>query len=158
MKTTVTLLMFLVLLLPNTPAQEDTQLFLPEGAVARFGKGFMQAIQYSPDGARFAVDSTTGIWLYDTTTYRAVALLASHTAWLWSIGFSPDSTTVAGGSRDHTVRLWDAETGESKRILTGHTETVDDVAFSSDGKLLASGSWDGSVLLWKVTDYGELDK
>ena len=60
MKITVTLLMFLVLLLPNAFVQESTQLNLPEGAVARLGKGLIEAIQYSPDGARLAVVSSIG--------------------------------------------------------------------------------------------------
>ena len=79
MKIAATLLMLLVLFLPNTPAQEYTQWKLPEGAIARFGKGRFPEILYSPDGTRLVVGSTIGIWLYDTTTYREVALLTSHT-------------------------------------------------------------------------------
>ena len=79
MKITATLLMLLVLFLPNTYPQEYTQWNLPEGAVARFGKGSVQEILYSPDGSRLAVQSSIGIWLYDTETYREVALLAGHT-------------------------------------------------------------------------------
>ena len=39
MKITATLLMFLVLFLPNTYPEDYTRLNLPEGAVARLGKG-----------------------------------------------------------------------------------------------------------------------
>ena len=75
MKMTATVLMLLVLFLPNTYPQDYTQMNLPEGAVARLGKGSIKAIQYSPDGARLAVHSSIGIWLYDTMTYREICLL-----------------------------------------------------------------------------------
>ena len=154
MKTTMTLLTLLVLFLPNTYPQEYTQLNLPEGAVACFGKGGLAGIQYSPDGTRLAVASTIGIWLYDTTTHREVALLTGHQRWVTSVAFSPDSSVIAsgGGFLDQTVRLWDVKTGEQKQVFTGHTDMVADVAFSPDGKVLASASWDGTMLLWKVTD------
>ena len=45
----------------------------------RLGKGEIHEIQYSPDGTRLAVASRIGIWLYDTTTYQAVALLTGDT-------------------------------------------------------------------------------
>ena len=75
MKITVTLLTLFVLFLPTTPAQEYAQWHLPKGAIARLGKGSLNEIQYSPDGARLAVATSIGIWLYDTTTNREVALL-----------------------------------------------------------------------------------
>ena len=74
MKITTTLLTLLVLFSLITPAQESTQLNLPEGAVARLGKGSLNEIQYSPDGARLAVAGSVGIWIYDTTTHQEVAL------------------------------------------------------------------------------------
>ena len=144
MKTTMTLLTLLVLFLPNTYPQEYTQLSLPEGAVARFGKGGLAGIQYSPDGTRLAVASTIGIWLYDTTTHREVALLTGHTDTVFNVAFSPDGKTLASGSRDGTVRVWDTVTGEHKRTLTGHQRWVTSVAFSPDGKVLASGG--GSLI------------
>ena len=153
MKITATLLMFLVLFLPNTFAQDYTQMNLPKGAVARFGKGFVKGVRYSPDGTRLAVRSSIGIWLYDTTTHRAVALLAGHAFWIESVVFSPDGKTLVGGGYDNAVWLWDVGTGEHRRTLTGHTDpTLTDVVFSPDGKTLASGSWDKTVLLWKVAD------
>ena len=155
MKITMTLLAFLALLSPNAPAQEYIQWALPEGAITRLGKGGAEEILYSPDGAQLAVVSTIGIWLYDTTSYQAVALLDADTSMGASGVFSPDSKTLAGWSRDRTVQLWDTETGEPKDTLIGNTEGVDSVAFSPDGKTLAGWTWERSVRLWD-TETGEL--
>ncbi len=101
MKIAATLLMLLVLFLPNTPAQEYTQWKLPEGAIARFGKGIVSGVLYSPDGTRLVVGSSIGIYLYDTTTYREVAPLNERMEEFNRVAFSPDGATLAAASWKH---------------------------------------------------------
>ncbi len=112
----------------RTFAQDSSQFGLPEGAIARFGKGKLNQIQYSPDGKRLAVAGSIGIWLYDTATYKKITLLTGHLADVNRIAFSPDGKTLASGSRDKTVRLWDVKTGEHKQILTGHVYGIYSIA------------------------------
>ena len=134
------LLMLLVLFLPNTyPEDYYTQMNLPEGAIARIGKGGIDEILYSPDGTRLAVRSWIGVWLYDTTTNREVALFPGATSWSHGVAFSPDGETLTSWGTDKLVYLWNAKTGEPKGTLTGHTKMVLSVVFSPDGKTLASG-------------------
>ena len=45
-----------------------TQWELPEKAKARLGKGWINAIQFSPDGTQLAVGGGIGVWLYDVRT------------------------------------------------------------------------------------------
>lgn len=56
----------------DAPAQDYTRWNLPEGAVARLGKGRIgdgdRALAFSPDGGRLAVAASTGIWVYDART------------------------------------------------------------------------------------------
>ncbi len=125
-----------------------TQLSLPEGAKARLGKGRLNEIAYSPDGALLAVVSSVGIWLYNTETLQELALLTGHTGDVASVSFSPNGSTLASGSWDETVRLWDVATGSLKTELTGHTDEVASVSFSPDGLTLASGGSYGAILLW----------
>ena len=68
----LTLFVFLNTCLPLCFAQQSTSLNLPGGAKARLGKGWMNELKYSPDGARLAVATSVGIWLYDTQTFQEV--------------------------------------------------------------------------------------
>ena len=138
----------------NTPAQDSPQWHLPDGATARFGKGTIHQITYSPDSTKMAVATSIGIWIYDTETGDELNLLSGHTEAVDSVAFHPDGNNMlASGSRDDTVRLWDVETGIEIRSLTAHKGSVYSVAFSHDGTTLASGSYDRTVRLWD-TDTG----
>ena len=131
-------------------AQDYTKWGLPDGAIARFGKGSIHEITYSPDNSLLAVASSIGIWLYDADTLQEHALLTGHTDRVYSVAFSPDGKTIASGSQDNTIRLWNAETGEHNQTLNGHTNQVSSVAFSPDGKTIASGSWDRTIRIWNA--------
>ena len=142
MKTTVTSIILLALLSVNSVAQEYMHWGLPEGAKMRIGRGAMKDLAYSPDGARLAIASSVGVWLYDTATLKEVDLLAEHTGEVLSVAYSPDSSLLASGSKDRTMRLWDTKTGEQKHPPLWHGPDVVNVEFSPDGTALASSSGD----------------
>ena len=135
---------------PTPPIGSDYQTWhLPEGAIARLGKGRIQEVAFSPDGSLLAVASRIGIWLYDAATSRELALLLGHTSEVNSVSFSPDGSTLASGSWDNTVKLWDVATRRNIATLEGHRNNVYSVSFSPDGSTLASGSH-REVKLWDV--------
>lgn len=136
----LSLTIYSIVYIPTTFAMDTIITGLPEGAIARFGKGTISQIQYSPDGKHLAVASSIGIRLYVTAIYSETALLTGHTGRVNCITFTLDGKTLASGSSDKTVRLWDVMTAESKQILTGHLHGIYSVAFSPDGKTIAGGS------------------
>jgi len=74
-------------------------------ALARWGKGTVEEVVYSPDGRLLAVASSVGIVLYDAEGLAEVRFIEGD-APVRSVAFSPDGGTLASGSRDNTVRLW----------------------------------------------------
>ena len=117
--------------------------------LARWGKGIINRVVFSPDGSLLAVASSIGIYLYDAGNLAEGRFIETND-WVSSVAFSPDGEVLASGSWDGTVRLWRVSDGAPLRTLEGHTSEVTSVAFSPDGEVLASGSWDGTVRLWGV--------
>ena len=133
----------LLFFLPHTTSADTVKLPLPEGAIARFGRGIIYSITYSLNGNLVAAGSSVGIYLYDAHTNQELAFFPNHSSVL-SISFSPDGKILA--SAGGGLRLWDIDTGKEKAILTElFTQAV---SFSPDGKTLASGG--KGLCLWDV--------
>jgi WD40 repeat protein len=75
-----------------------------------------------------------------------------HSAAITAVTFSSDSTLVASGGMDHTIKIWDSKTGVQVRTLAGHARNVNSIAFSPNGRLLVSGSDDipTPIRVWEV--------
>ena len=153
------ILLISILLLISLPflshsfAQDYTQMGLPEGAIARFGKGYINDIAYAPDGTKLAVATSIGVWLYDASTDTELNLLSEDPDYVQAIAFSPDSRTLASGgySSNDVIRLWDTGTGKRRGTLDAYEEILA-LAFSPDGTMLASsgGGPDYPIQLWSL--------
>ena len=170
MKTTHLSLIILFLIfspiLPNAIAQDYTTWSLPDGAMARLGKGEITGnIAFSPDGNRLAVASSIGIWIYDVRPgkEKELELLTGHTGEVTFITFSPDGKTLASAIGHEAemipphigveidIKLWNIDTGEVTATFRGHAKDITSLAFSSDGKTLVSSGKDRKVLLWDIS-------
>ena len=142
------LLLTFALFLSNAFAQDYSQWDLPEGAIARIGKGTITDIAYSPDGSQLAVASLIGIWIYDARTGEELDLLTKHSS-IYSVAYSPDGTTLAtaGGTE---VYLWDTDTRKYKTTLIAATKdmffTISSIAYSPDGTTLATAGGTAAYL------------
>ncbi|MEV0061543.1 TIR domain-containing protein [Nocardia sp. NPDC050718] len=130
----------------------------------------VSSVGWSPDGrliasgssgsakaAELAPDLGAALLLWDADSGRLIGdPLVGHEGQITSVAFSPDSTELASGATDTTIRLWNTDTGSSAETLTGHTGWVLGVAFARDGRQLASTSWDGTMRVWNVDRAGSL--
>ena len=117
--------------------KDYSQWVLPEQAKARFGKGGINAIQFSPDGTQLAVGSNIGIWLYDVETGEEMSLFKGACRVL---AFSPDGRFLANGGEHSdvgTVQVWEIATGR-ELLFSDVYYTASALRFSSDGKTLVS--------------------
>ena len=130
-------------------AKDYSQWHLPRAAKARFGKGGVNVIQFSPDGTQLAVGSNIGIWLYDVETGEEKSLFKGACRFL---AFSPDGRFLANGGEYETdaprVQLWEIVPGREV-LLPEVYDTALVLRFTSDGKTLVSvgGSGDAIVSL-----------
>ncbi len=126
----------------------------------------VQTLAFSPDGRTLAsgsLDGTVKMWdvgtglapVHNPTGGRAHGT-GPHGTLLWTglqkvpilLAFSPDSSLLASGGLDATVRLWDPQSGKNLQTLE-HPSGVFAVTWSPDGCLLASGCFDGVTRLWE---------
>lgn len=130
---------------------------LPNGAIARLGKGSLNGGQHgldiSKDGRYLAIATETGVWVQEIASGRVTALLPAPNA--SSVSFSPNGTTLASTGWSE-IELWNIESGRRIGILDREPLYFPTAVFSPDGATLASGQNDGSVLLWDVSSRKEI--
>ncbi|KAF3392420.1 hypothetical protein F1880_008934 [Penicillium rolfsii] len=85
---------------------------------------------------------------WDAHTGACLRTLEGHDDFVTSMVFSHDSSRVASGSDDKTIRIWDVHTGACLMMLEGHDNRITSVVFSHDSSRIASGSYDKTIKIW----------
>lgn len=120
--------------------------FLPEGALARLGRGSVYDIAFTPDDSYLAVTSHFGLWWYDVSTRAVLTLWGAETA-QYPVAISNCDTWVATGRRGyaHQIGIWDVSSGTCLATLPrAEKERIGALVFSPDSKCLAvCGSYRG---------------
>ncbi len=98
--------------IPEPTQFEDTDVTtweLPEGAIARLGRGQIGRMAFSPDGTHLAVPTRIGCWLYDLDTMTHRALWGTERGMVATISFSDDAQWVATSDWDGVVKIWNTQ-------------------------------------------------
>ena len=104
-------ILILTILISTCFAQDNIQVGLPDGAIARLGKGGINVMQFSPDGMRLAVGTTIGVWIYDVEHGTERVLPLDAPKYITNLAFSSDGEMLAfyGGFKDG-IHLWKLDT------------------------------------------------
>ena len=144
-------------LLLTSSAQDNTKIGLPEGAIARLGKGGINLMRFSPDGTRLIVGTDVGVWVYDVPDGKETLLFTEHIGQVNALAFSTDGKILAsGGFNNPVIQLWELDTGNKLSTLTlteKYAEKYDSIAalaFAKDNKILISLGDIGKITHWDV--------
>ncbi len=97
---------------PHSVEGEDvTTWALPEGAIARLGRGSVRDMAFSPDGQCFAVGTSIGLWLYELPVLSPIALWNTESGMTDDVTFSPDSRRIVMCTFAGNVIVWDIQSG-----------------------------------------------
>ena len=130
---------FAAVILSNSFAQDNTKAGLPEGAIARLGKGGINLMRFSPDGTRLVVGTDVGGWVYDVPDGNETALFTGHTGQVNAIAFSSDGKTFAsGGFVNPVIQVWDVETKSKLSTVPLTREPYSLPALTFYGEILIS--------------------
>ncbi|MDE0635287.1 MAG: sigma-70 family RNA polymerase sigma factor [Candidatus Poribacteria bacterium] len=122
--------------------EDYTKWELPKEAKARFGKGGINVLRFSPDGRQLAVGSSIGTWLYDVKTGKELSMFPGKCKF---ITFSPDGRFLANIVTGKVTQLWEVATGQ-KVLFNDSLPKASVLRFSEDGKTLYALSAEGDSI------------
>jgi WD40 repeat protein len=121
---------------------------LPEGAIARFGKGDIGDVKLSPDGTYFAVGTGMGLWWYDVSSMSPISLWETKRGLVNSIDFSHDGKWIIIYTSGGIIKMLDIRSGECIAQIEGQ-DAFAGLTCSSNGRWIAIAASNGVV---KVLD------
>ena len=141
-------------LIPSSSNVEYIRWQLPEGAKVRLGKGSINDIKFSPDGTRFAVATTIGVWMYDAQTGKEISLFKGDRQDIKGVAFSKDGRFLVSANSAGGIPRWNATTGELHSIFVNEKIKLSTpVIFSEDGvKLISVSRRHKKIHVWNLDD------
>jgi ribosome assembly protein 4 len=116
---------------------------------------------WSPNGDYFLSADRSGeirVWDPVTGQPRGRGILTGHSKYVTSLSFepyhvNPESSRVASGSKDSTIKIWNILTGQCERTISGHTDSIESVKWGGSG-LLYTASRDRTIKVWAIDGAG----
>ena len=118
---------------------------LPEGAIARLGRGCSPDFAFSPDGQSLAIGNTLGLWVYDLETLSPIALWETERGLIVNVAFSPNGKWIAIYNLDNIIKVLDIRKGTClSQVETNGT--VYGLTFSDDNRYLAASYGSSAIV------------
>lgn len=124
---------------------------LPDGAIARLGKGVIRDIAISSEKRIFAVATHIGAWVYELNTMQPIALLNTDRGLVNTVAISDDGRWLATHNWDGIINVHETHTRQCVAKIKGWYKSTSRLAFSPDNKYIAaSGNRYGDVYVWST--------
>ncbi len=124
---------------------------LPEGAIARLGRGSAGDVAFSPDGQYFAVTSSIGLWLYELPTLPPIALWDTERGMTKGVSFSPDGSQIVTYTFAENVKIWDVQRGVCATEIEDPNKPqifpISNLVYSEDGQHIAAINRDSKIYI-----------
>ena len=131
---------------------EGTTWALPEGAIARLGKGIRLSsggpkLALPPGGGYFGVQTCIGLWWYEMASKPPIALWETERGMISAVDFSRDSEWIAIANYDGVIKVVDIQSGEclAQMKRTEEHNIYWRINFSPDCKWIATANFSGIV-------------
>lgn len=109
---------------------------LPDGAIARLGRGCHPDFAFSPDGQYLVIGNTIGLWVYDLETLAPIALWESERGMIFHIAISPNGKWIAACNSDEILKVLDLQNGACLAQVK-LDNYITNLTFSHDSQYLA---------------------
>lgn len=143
----------ILIALTTSYAQDNTEVGLPEGAIARLGKGGITVMKFSPDGKRLAVGTNIGVWLYDVQNGKETLLHHEKLDKIRALAFSPNGELLAiYGRYNSTMQLWNLSLDFNQIPITfpDRPGLINELLFAQDNKTLLGLGELGYMAEWDI--------